>query len=264
MTERPELLTNPKAERVARVRGLSGRSARLRHGQFLVEGPQAVRELIRFAPGLIRDVYASAAHAELAAAAAAVTRFVYPVTDEVAAALSADSQGILAVAQLPEQVGLERLAGARLVVVLPAIADPGNAGTLIRVADAAGADAVVICAGGVELTNPKVVRASAGSIFHFPVVTGVSFEQTALAARAAGLQLVGADGAATQQLFDPAFAAAAPTAWVFGNEAHGLSDAERAACDSLVAIPLYGAAESLNVAAAAAVCLFHTARHQRG
>lgn len=213
--------------------------------------------MLRFRGDLVRDVYGTPGHPLLEEAVAA-GRYVHEVTAEVAQAMSPDSQGILAVATPPEPASLEVLQGARLAMVLPQVADPGNAGTLIRIADAAGADAVVICRGGVEVTNPKVVRASAGSIFHLPIVTGVEFDAVAAAARGSGLAVVGADGGAQRSLFE-SFDAAAPTAWVFGNEAQGLSDAERALCDTLVSIPLYGHAESLNVAAAAAVCMYASA-----
>ncbi|HZK06330.1 MAG TPA: RNA methyltransferase [Actinomycetaceae bacterium] len=260
-TERPEILANPRSDRVKKVAGLAGRSARLRHGQFLVEGPQAVGELIRFRPDLVRDVYGTDAPnpAGLLDEASAARLHTHRVSDAVARAMSPDAQGILAVADIPGPFSLAVLEDARLAVVLPAIADPGNTGTLIRIADAAGADAVIVCHGGVEVTNPKVVRASAGSLFHLPVVSGVPFDDVVEASRGAGLALVGADGGATLSLFDDAFPADRPTAWVFGNEAHGLSDGERVSCDALVSIPLYGHAESLNVAAAAAVCLYRSA-----
>lgn len=264
MNERPEILANPRSDRVKKVAGLSGRSARSRHRQFLVEGPGAVRELIRHAPELVRDVYGTDAPqpAELLAEARAARLYAHQVTPDVAAAMSADAQGILAVANLPEPVGLDVLDGARLAMILPAVADPGNAGTLIRIADAAGADAVILARGSVDVFAPKVVRATVGSLFHLPVVTEVTFDDAVAAARAAGLAVVGADGGAPTSLFD-SFDAARPTAWVFGNEAHGLSGAERAACDELVSIPLYGAAESLNVAAAAAVCMYRSAEALR-
>ncbi|HHW83825.1 MAG TPA: RNA methyltransferase [Actinomycetales bacterium] len=263
MAERPDLLANPRADRVRKVAALAGRSARSRHGQFLVEGPQAVAELIRFAPELVRDVYATADQGALLDAARQERLHAHEVSAEVAAAMSTDAQGVLAVANLPPPVPLSVLEGARLVMLLPSVADPGNAGTLIRIADAAGADAVVVCRGGVEVTSPKVVRASAGSIFHLPVVTGVSFPDAVSAARSAGLVLLGADGGAPLSLFSEGFEAGRPTAWVFGNEAHGLSAPEREACDHLVSIPLHGAAESLNVAAAAAVCMYRSAQAQR-
>ena len=172
--ERLTLLDNPRADRVRRVSGLVGRSARLRSGLMLVEGPQAVRELARFRPGAVRDVYvredAWDTHADVVEAARCATRWVHPVTNEVSAVLSRDSQGVCAVAshdalvrELPEPSVGETL------VVLAQGRDPGNVGTIIRTADAFGASGVITVAGTVEATNPKVVRASAGSVFHVPV-----------------------------------------------------------------------------------------------
>ena len=168
--ERLTLLDNPRADRVRRVSGLVGRSARLRSGLMLVEGPQAVRELARFRPGAVRDVYvredAWDTHADVVEAARCATRWVHPVTNEVSAVLSRDSQGVCAVAshdalvrELPEPSVGETL------VVLAQGRDPGNVGTIIRTADAFGASGVITVAGTVEATNPKVVRASAGSVF---------------------------------------------------------------------------------------------------
>lgn len=264
MTERPEILTNLRSDRVARVRALSGRSARVRHGQFLVEGPQAVRELIHHRPQLVRDVYGTQAPLPtvLLAEAQAAGCYTHSCSEEVVRAMSPDAQGILAVASTPPPTPLD-VTGATLVAILPAVSDPGNAGTLIRISDAVAADAVIICHGGVELTNPKVVRATAGSLFHLPIITDVSFAEAIAAARSTGLNVVGTDAAAGLSLFDPAFDAGQPVAWVFGNEAHGLDPDQREACDQLVSIPLYGRAESLNVAAAAALCLYESARSLR-
>ncbi|UNX56009.1 RNA methyltransferase [Georgenia sp. TF02-10] len=294
MTERPDTpqLTNPRAERVRKVRGLSGRSARQRHRLFLVEGPQAVRELLRHAPDQVRDLYLTPAaadrHREIPDAARAARRHVHLGTADVLAAMSPDAQGVLAVAHLPAPVTLAELPAPRLVAVLAQVSDPGNAGTVIRAADAAGADAVVLTAGSVEPTNPKVVRATAGSLFHLPVVTGVDLATAASQLRAAGLTLLAADAGGEwdlDELADRAAARAAgyppqvpgelaataalapdltaPTGWVFGNEAHGLADAERDLADAVVAVPLHGRAESLNLAAAATVCLYASARAQR-
>lgn len=318
MTERldtPEL-TNPRAERVVRVRGLSRRSARLRHRQFLVEGPQGVREAVHHAPGQVRDVYltpaAAARYPEIPAGARGAGRHVHLATPEVLAAMSPDAQGVLAVldaagpttsAGLADLGALRGGAGPRLVAVLAEAADPGNAGTIVRAADAAGADAVVLAAGSVEVLNPKVVRATAGSLFHLPVVTGATLAETLDALRGHGGSVLAADGAGPWDLDDlqdraharslglspgapgaslvasgaslaasgasPGGAAvnipdlAAPTVWVFGNEAHGLDDAQRALCDAVVRVPLHGPAESLNVATAATLCLYASARAQR-
>jgi TrmH family RNA methyltransferase len=153
------------------------------------------------------------------------------------------------------------LTGApRLVAVLVEPNDPGNLGAILRTADAAGADAVVV-AGGVDPYNGKAVRASAGSLFHLPVIE--SSELPLL--RRAGLRLLATTGAGTDDLDDleDGGSLAAPTAWLFGSEAHGLPPAALAAADATVRVPIHGRAESLNLAAAAAVCLYASARAQR-
>lgn len=272
-------LTNPRAQRVASVRALSGRSARRRAGRFLVEGPQGVREAVRFAPDQVRDVYLTDAAAdrypEILDAARSACRFVHLASDEVLAAMSTDAQGMLAVVDVTEPALDEVLATRpRLVAVLSHVRDPGNAGTVIRAADAAGADAVVLTAQSVDLHNPKTVRSTAGSMFHLPVVTGVELDHVLARVRAAGLTSLAADGAGDLDLDALADEAggharsgvpdlAAPTAWVFGNEAWGLSAGERALADAVVRVPIRGRAESLNLATAAAVCLYASSRAQR-
>ena len=190
------------------------------------------------------------------------------VTDRVAATLSetVTPQGVVAVVR-PARLDPDAvLDGARLVVVLDRVGDPGNAGTAIRTADAAGADAVILTAGSVDPHNGKCVRASAGSIFAVPLLTGLE--------PLAALELAAGAGARTtlattldapddlDALID-AGALAAPTAWVFGSEARGLDPAVAAAADRRVRIPMYGAAESLNLATSVAICLYASARAQR-
>jgi RNA methyltransferase, TrmH family len=144
------------------------------------------------------------------------------------------------------------------------VRDPGNAGSLLRCADAAGADAVVLAGRSVDPYNPKAVRASTGSLFHVPVTVAESVEETVAALKRAGLAVLAADGAgdvSLDELDTPALRA--PTAWVFGNEAWGLPDATSALADAVVRVPIYGRAESLNLATAAALCLYASARQQR-
>ncbi|MDO4901114.1 RNA methyltransferase [Actinomyces sp.] len=271
------ILDNPKATRITRVAGLARRSARNKHHRFLAEGPQGVREAVRHAAGHVLDVYfteeSARAHVDIADAAAAAGLYTHLVTPEVMSAMSTDAQGVLAVvstdavAASPE-TGIggggtkAALSGARLVAVLTEAQDPGNAGTIIRAADAAGADAVVLVKGSVDPTNPKVVRATAGSLFHLPVLVGVELEEAVRALRTAGLRLLAADGRGTVSLFDAEAELAAPSAWLLGNEARGLAPAALEAADTVVAIPVYGRAESLNVASAAAICLYASARAQ--
>ncbi len=179
------------------------------------------------------------------------------VTDAVLAAM-ADAQtpqGLLAVCAAPEATLDDVLAtGPTLVCVLAHVRDPGNAGTVLRVADAVGADAVVVTDGSVDVLSPKVVRSTAGSLFHLPVVTGIPLADAVDALRAAGLRVIAADGAGDRTL--DAVDLSASHAWVFGNEAWGLDPADRARCDQVVRIPIRGRAESLNLAMAATLCLY--------
>ncbi len=285
-------LANPRADRVKQVRALSGRPARLRHQQFLVEGPQGVREAVRFAPDDVRDVYLTEAAAdrypEIVQAAGRAGVRVHLGTREVLEAMSLDAQGVLAVVRSASATLAEALdalrdpdggrRGALLVAVLATVRDPGNAGTVIRAADAAGADLVVLAGESVDVHNPKVVRSTAGSLFHVPVVTGVPLAEVVDAVHAEGLTVLAADGTGDHDLDDLLDVAgpdhragrpagtpdlAASTAWVFGNEAWGLPEADRALADAVVRVPIRGRAESLNLATAATVCLYASGRAQR-
>jgi RNA methyltransferase, TrmH family len=261
-----EILTNPRADRVRAVRALTGRSARARHEQFLVEGPQGVREAVRFAAAAVRDVYvtveASQRYPEIVDAAGAAQVRVHLVAPDVVAVMSADAQGVLAVVRTGGGAGLDDvLPGARLVAALAQVRDPGNAGTVIRAADAAGADAVVLSRASVDLHTPTVVRSSAGSLFHLPVATGAALPDAVASARAAGLQVLAADGSGDVVLDDAPLAE--PTMWLFGNEAHGLDEESRSLADDVVRIPIHGRAESLNLAMAATLCLYASASAHR-
>ncbi|WP_026365919.1 TrmH family RNA methyltransferase [Promicromonospora sukumoe] len=276
-------LANPRADRVKQVRALAGRSARSRHGQFLVEGPQSVREAVRHAASSVRDVYltpaAAARYAEIVDDARAAGLYLHVGAPEVLDAMSADAQGVLAVvrssapsladalaARAPERAGRPLL-----VAVLATVRDPGNAGTVIRAADAAGADLVVLAGESVDVHNPKVVRSTAGSLFHLPVVTGLPLDAALTELRGMGCQVLAADGTGPLDLDDllddagsgTAPDLAGPTAWVFGNEAWGLPEADRDLADAVVRVPIRGRAESLNLATAATVCLYASSRAQR-
>lgn len=277
----PEL-TNPRAERVKAVRSLSGRSMRARTGRFLVEGPQAVREVVRFAS--VHELYLTVAAADRYGEVVSDARErgipVHLGSDEVLTAMSPDSQGVVAVANVSSAT-LEDVLAVRptLVAILASVRDPGNAGAVIRAADAAGADAVVLTLESVDVHNPKVIRATAGSLFHLPVVTGVALDTVLEALRSAGVGILAADGTGEHDLDDLLDVAgrgtdratdrssapdlAAPTAWVFGNEAWGLPAYELQLADAVVRVPIRGQAESLNLATAAAVCLYASARAQR-
>ncbi|GAA0558923.1 RNA methyltransferase [Saccharopolyspora spinosporotrichia] len=206
-------------------------------------------------------------HDELLDTARAASVPVRLVTERAAASLSetVTPQGLVAVCDLPATAVADALAARpALVAVLVGISDPGNAGTVVRVADAAGAGAVLFAGDTVDAFNGKAVRASTGSLFHLPVARDRDVSAVFAACREAGLRLVGADGHATDDLdsADLGGALAAPTAWVFGSEAHGLPGDVTAQLDGTLRVPLYGRAESLNLATAAAVCLYASARAQ--
>ena len=188
---------------------------------------------------------------------------VSPVTDRAMSGLAdtVTPQGVVAVCDLVDRTLTDVLAGApRLVAVLVGVSDPGNAGTVIRVADAAGADAVILAGDAVDPHNGKCVRASTGSVFHVPIARAPVAEVLD-ACRAAGLRLIAADGYAKAEL-TPA-TVTGPTAWLFGSEAHGLPEEVKSAADESLRVPIYGKAESLNLATAVTVCLYATAWRQR-
>lgn len=265
------MLTNPRSERVRSVRALSRRAVRQRQGLFLVEGPQGVREAVTHRPAQVRDVYvtlpAAERYAAVLATAVAAGISVHEVSDEVLAALGDDHaavapQGLVAVCRVATASLTEVLAARpRLLCVLTNVRDPGNAGTVLRGADAAGADAVVVSEGSVDVFSPKVVRSTAGSLFHLPVVTGLPVAEILGGIRRAGLTLLAADGAGDRVLGEVDLVP--PHAWVMGNEAWGLPDDVRAQCDEVVRVPIHGLAESLNLAMAATVCLYASATAQR-
>lgn len=270
-----EVLSNPRSERVRTVARLSGRSARVRAGRFLAEGPQAVREAVP--AGAVSDLYATAEavarHPEIVASATARGIAVRLCTDDVLDAMAdtVTPQGWLAVCRPVDQPLAQVLARRpRLVAVLAHVRDPGNAGTVLRTADAAGADAVVLTEASVDVHSPKCVRATAGSLFHLDVVAGVTLDEAVRGLAEAGSAVLAADGGGDTDLdvlLDLAERGEGPlpgpVAWVFGNEAWGLSADDRALADAVVRVPLYGRAESLNLASAASVCLYATARAAR-
>jgi TrmH family RNA methyltransferase len=264
--------------RLKAARRLTKRAFRQRERAFLAEGPQAVAEAFHCG-ARVTDLFVTAParsrHHDLAAEIAAAGIPVHVVSGEIMDELAqtVTPQGLLAVCDFVDVPLAEVTAGIAkagpaqpaLVALLANVRDPGNAGTVLRTADAAGAHAVVFADASVDPYNGKCVRASAGSLFHLPVVAGAGLEDAVLALRQAGLRIVAADGRAGRPLDDPGVQArlAEPTAWMFGNEAWGLPPELVALADEPVAVPVYGRAESLNLAAAAAVCLYASARAQR-
>jgi TrmH family RNA methyltransferase len=259
-----------RSPRVKAARQLGKKAFREPGRSFLAEGPQAVREALR-RPGVLTELFVTGQgagrHPELVAEAASLGIAVHEISGEVMGevAQTITPQGLLGVCRFID-VPLASLLDPppRLVTVLANVRDPGNAGTVLRTADAAGADGVIFSAASVDPYNSKCVRSSAGSLFHLPVVAGAPIAEAIGRLRESGIQVLAADGSATRVL-DGAEGPdlTRPTAWLFGNEAWGLPDDVLALADAAVAVPIYGRAESLNLAAAAAVCLYASARQLR-
>jgi RNA methyltransferase, TrmH family len=256
------VLTERSTRVVAAVK-LHRQVARRRSRRFLVEGAHLVESAS--SRGLIREVFVTEAAAQrYAALVGQQDATVNLVTERAAKALSdtVTPAGLVAVCELPE-LSLDGVLveQPRLVVVGVEIGEPGNAGTLIRIADAMGAAAVIFGGHSVDPYNGKCLRASAGSVFSLPVVVAPDTGAAVTALQAAGLRVLATTVDGELSLDDVDLAG--PTAWLFGAEAHGLSPQLAQQADNRVAIPMSGGAQSLNVAAAAAICLYQSARAQR-
>ncbi|WP_371811156.1 TrmH family RNA methyltransferase [Aeromicrobium sp. CFBP 8757] len=248
------------------ARRLATRAFRADRREFLAEGPQAVREALAHERAVL-EVFATAdatqQHVDLVEAARRSDVVWHVVGDDVVAAITdtVQPQGVVARCAMldrPLAALLDRSPG--FVVVCADIRDPGNAGAVIRCADAAGADGVVFVGDSVDPYNPKSVRATVGSLFHVPIAIDRDVAGSLAALQAAGLTVLAADGQGDVGLYDDDLDLTAPTAWLMGNEAWGLPDDVRALADRVVAVPIFGRAESLNLATAAAVCLYASAR----
>ena len=253
----------PKSARVMAAVKLHRHSGRMRSGLFLAEGPNLVEAAA--AHGVVDEVFATAA---------AVDRYgalvrdlpVHVVTEPAAKVLSdtVTPSGLIAVCRIPDpKLGAVLAGKPTLIAVAVDLSEPGNAGTLIRIAHAMGADAVVFAGQSVDPYNGKCLRSSAGSIFSVPVISEPDTAELLSLLRSSGLQLMATTLGGDTSLDDADPMLAAPTAWIFGPESRGLPAEVAALADQRVAIPMAAGAESLNVAAAAAVCLYQSARAQR-
>jgi TrmH family RNA methyltransferase len=262
-----EVLTNVRAPKVARARRLLKRGFRESDGAFLAEGPQACREAAL--AGKVTELFltqeALDRYPEIVAtvenSGAEIILCTTTVIDQFSSTVT--PQGMTAVVRMWDQnPDVMFAAGSQLVVALTAVRDPGNAGSVIRVADAAGANGVIMSNDSVDLFNPKVVRASVGSLFHLPIAIGQELAESVAAARAAGMQVLAADAGGVSLYGGTDLIK--PTMWIFGNEAWGIPKHVLELVDQVVTIPIYGQAESLNLATASALCLYASATAQRG
>lgn len=260
----PDIL-GPNSGLVVGARALLKSRDRREERLFLVEGPQAVREALAY--GFVQTLFVDHTRSDALAEfldTPVRTEFVSPRAIDVLTETN-QPQGVVAVCAMPHQNAADVLAGRpTFVVVGVGINDPGNLGTIIRTADAAGADAVLVTAGSADVYNGKTIRSTAGSLFHLPVVQGVDEADMIPMLRAAGLTVLGLAGLGATDCFalsDDLLRA--PVALLLGSEAHGLSPALIGQLDAAVAIPMPGRAESLNVASAAAVAMYTVTRARR-
>lgn len=242
-----------------KIQGLYQVKNRVSYSQEVAEGPQAAREVLVCAGDRVRDVVVTRDVLDRRPdlESLAQPHWTHVVPARVMNQISPDSQGILVVLNTAPKPDTEALfTGSDLVVLAVEMQDPGNAGTLIRTADAAGAGAVIFGSGSVDSGSPKVIRSAAGSTYHLPVVGGLDPRSVIAAAQRSGFQILAADGSGTSVLGTAELDLDRPTMWVFGNEARGLTPEVLDRVDDVIAIPIMGGAESLNVSAAAAVCLY--------
>lgn len=292
-----ELINNPHSERVRRLVTL-GRGKSRDCERFLVEGPQSVREAVRYASYAISDIYVtqeacvhnedennqSSSLQEIVQEALSRSLYVHPVESSIMQKISSDSQGIAAVLNaqsldetyvgefqnLRESALVENADKPLLIAACWQVRDPGNAGAIIRVADVAGCDAVVFVDDCVSRWNAKLVRSTAGSLFHLPVVQ-MSVRDWFSYAKKANVHVIAADIYGTDQRKPVPFSnilantdlASASVAILFGNEARGLPQEILRQADDISIIPIYGKAESMNLATSAAVMLMGLAMSSR-
>lgn len=266
-----EPVLSARSARVRDARALTVAKFRRARGLFLAEGPQAVREAL--AAGMAIEVFVDEDWVDrrdeviAASGASGVAPHVVDAAGFAGLVSAQTPQGVVAVCRWEPRAlaDVTAIHGPGQLVLAHEMSDPGNAGALIRVADAAGAAGVALSARSVDPTNAKCVRATAGSLFHLPVVEAGETLEAVAALRDAGFRTLAAD--VTSESTDLFTAErqgllAGRIAWVLGNEAHGLPDDVLGAVDHVIRIPILGHAESLNLATAAAVCLYAAARVQ--
>lgn len=246
------------------------RAARREERACVLEGPDLISSALEAGVALEAVYFEAVAATEsrpacaaaLALAAARGVRLI-ELADGVLAKVAdaVTPQPVLAVAALPD-TSIGRLAQRGFVLVLHEVRDPGNLGTAVRAADAAGASGVVVTGESVDVVNPKALRATAGSLFHLPVSVVPTLEAGVEALHATGRRVLGAVVAGGTSLWRAPIDEAA--AVVIGAEATGLSDAARALLDGEVSIEMAGRAESLNVGVAAALVCFEALRRRLG
>lgn len=256
MAEHGEPITSTANDRVRAAAALARRRDRFAAGRFLLEGRNVVGDAL--ADDAVEELFVTEDEAPVwLGASVPVTLVSDHVLERMATTRS--PQGVVGIGRLTATT-LDAVPGDGLVIAAHELDDPGNAGTLVRLADAVGAAALVLTAGSVDPWNPKAVRAAAGSTSHLPLVVDVSTEDVVAAGRARGI-VVGLDGSGDVDVEQ--VPVDRPVTLIVGSEAHGLPAAVLGACDVVAAIPMWGRTESLNVAAATAVAAYAIGRRLR-
>ena len=264
--EQPFTERTPRVVNAAKLKRAAGRR---KAKAFLAEGENAVEAAV--ATGAATDLFVTEAAAErfeeIVRAAGYMDVYTHAINDKAAQHLAdaVTNTGIFAVCRPVLWTVPSILKGKpRLVAVCVETSDPGNAGTIIRLVDALGADAVIFAGDTVDPESPKVVRSTAGSLFHIPVARDRDIHRVLGQLRSAGLATVATSAAGETSLADADEMLTQPTAWLFGNEAHGLGEELLAKADHRISIPIKGSAESLNLATAASMCLWESSKaHDR-
>ena len=259
------MLTSRRAPRVVRARSLHSRKGRRSEQAFLVEGPILVAEAL--AAGLcLEELFigpdATVVHREVVSMAGDSGVPTIPVSPDVLGAIAEAQtpQAMVAVARaVPPRTVAEITSGADMVVGLDRVADPGNLGSIVRTAEAAGAQGVLLLGSCADAWSPKAVRASAGAAFRVPVALGDDGDVTT-AARSGTLTIVATAAEGGEPPWAVVEQATGGLLWLFGSESHGLDPALARAAHTVAAIPMAGSVESLNLAASVAVCLFSQSR----
>jgi TrmH family RNA methyltransferase len=256
------VLTSPKNAKVVAAARLQKRAFREQQRRFLVEGAQAVAEALR-RPGTLERLFVLDELDPVAVRARQAGVDVVVVSDDVIRKLTSTvtPQGLVGIAPFVD-VETAALPDHGCIAILHEVRDPGNAGTVVRSAHAVGAAGVVFSTTSVDVYNPKTIRSSAGSVFHLPVVRAVETAAAIEHVRGRGFRVLAMSATGEQDLYRTDLSV--PVALVFGNEAHGLPPDVLGLADGSVRVPQQGGAESLNLAAAATVCLFEWQRRCLG
>lgn len=266
-TDSGEQIFSERTPRVVNAAKLKRSAARKKAKRFLVEGENSVEAAV--ATGAATDVFVTKSAAtrftDIVDTARAMDAYVHFIDEKAAKSLqdTVTSTGIFAVCREVLWSPRDVLSGKPTLVSVPVETnEPGNAGTLIRVADAMGANAVLFAGDTVDPQSGKAARSSAGSLFHIPVARERNIMKVISMLRASGLAIAATAADGEVDLTEAEKLLSEPTAWLFGNEAHGLPEELQAQADYRVRIPIRGRAESLNLATAASICLFESSKYQ--